>query len=197
MSYKHGSARYLDRLLQRPMHSQYNNIQTRFELSVDYVKIMDYLHNSPIGVRVMCDRGTLHKLLSQYLITDDFRMVVNDVDRLLEVTDDGGCDTRPNMSIPLQREIERQAGQNKSEPLQFNLRPAYDEKIDIWKLPWIVERLLGDVKGSSFVKSQLCEIMERCHAIEPQQRPTANEILQEFLRVQQLIVTSSLPPPPP
>ena len=191
MYYKHGSARYLDRRLRRSELSQYNNIQTRFQLSVDYVSIMDYLHNSPIGVRVMCDGGTLRKLLSQYLITDDFHMVVNDVDSLKEVTDDGGCDTRPNMSIPLQREIERQAGQNKSEPLKFKLRPAYDEKFDIWKLPWIVERLLGGVKGSSFVKSQLREIMERCHAIEPQQRPTASEVLQELLRVQQLIVTNS------
>ena len=192
MLYKHGSARYLDRLLQRPMHSHYyNNIQTRFQLSVDYVSIMDYLHNSPIGVRVMCDGGTLRKLLSQYLITDDFHLIVNDVDSLREVTDDGGCDTRPNISVALQREIERQGGQKKSEPLKFKLRPAYDEKIDIWKLPWIVERLLGDVKGSRFVKSQLREVMKRCHAIEPQQRPTANEILQEFLRVQQLIVTNS------
>ena len=139
----------------------------------------------------MCDGGTLHKLLSQYLITDDFHMVVNDVDSLKEVTDDGGCHTRPNVSRPLQREIERQGWQNKSEPLKFKLRPAYDEKIDIWKLPWIVERLLGGVKGSSFVKSQLREIMERCHAIEPQQRPTAKEVLQELLRVRQLIVTNS------
>ena len=116
---------------------------------------------------------------------------MNDLDSLREVTDDGGCDARLNMSIPLQREIERQGGQNNSEPLKFKLRPAYDEKIDIWKLPWIVERLLGDVKGSSFVKSQLREAMKRCHATEPQQRPTANEILQEFLRVQQLIVSNS------
>ena len=77
------------------------------------------------------------------------------------------------------------------EPLPFDLGPAYDEKIDIWKLPWIVERLLGGVKGSSFVKSQLREIMEWCHAIDSQQRPTANEILQELLRVQQLIVINS------
>ena len=72
MFYKHGSARYLDRLLQRPMHSHFNNIQTRLQLSVDYVRIMDYLHNIPIGVRVQCDGGTPHKLLSQYLITVTF-----------------------------------------------------------------------------------------------------------------------------
>ena len=101
MFYKHGSARYQDRILERPELFRYNNIQTRFQLSVDYFRIMDYLHNSPIGVRAQCDGGTPNKLLSQYLITDDFHMVVNDVDSLVEVTDDRGCDTRPNMSIPL------------------------------------------------------------------------------------------------
>ena len=45
---------------------------------------MDYLHNSPIGVRVMCDGPNLNRLLSQYLITDNFHMVVNDVDDLEE-----------------------------------------------------------------------------------------------------------------
>ena len=191
MYYKHGSARYLDRLLRRPELSQYNNIKTRLQLSVDYIKIIDYLHNSPIGVRVMCDGRELFRLLSQYLITDDFHMVVNDVDSLEEVTKDRGCEKRPNVSHSLEKEIERQRWQKGSKSLPFNFGPAYDEKIDIWKLPWIVESLLGGVKGSSFVKSQLREIMEWCHAIDPQQRPTAKEVLQELLRVQQLIVRNS------
>jgi len=139
----------------------------------------------------MCDGPNLNRLLSQYLITDDFHMVVNDVDDLEEVTKDRGCKKRPNVPHSVEKEIERQGWQKVSEPLPFDFGPAYDETIDIWKLPWIVEKLLSDVKGSSFVKSQLREIMEWCHAIDPQQRPTANEILQELLRVQQLIVTSS------
>ena len=188
--YKHGSALGLDWLLRQPELSQYNNIRTRLQLSVDYVRIMDYLHNSPIGVRVQCDGLSSRKLRSQYLITDDFHMVVNDVDSLEEVTKDGGCEKRPNVSRSVEKEIERQRWQKVSEPLPFHFGPAYDEKIDIWKLPWIVERLLGGVKGSSFVKSQLGEIMEWCHAIDPQHRPTAKEVLEELLRVQQLIVTN-------
>jgi len=139
----------------------------------------------------MCDGLTPPKLLAQYSITDDFHFIVNDIDELTNVTEKGGCQRRPEVSRPLQKEAERQGWQNRSELLQFNLRPAYDEKIDIWKLPWIVESLLGDVKGSSFVRSQLREAMEWCRAIDPQQRPSANEALQELLRVQQLIVTNS------
>ena len=191
MYYKHESARFLDRLLRNSQLSKYNNIHTRFQLSVDYVRIMDYLHHSPIGVRVQCDGASPHKLLSQYLITDDFHLIMNDMDSLVEVTKDGGCDRRPNVSRSSQLEVERQGWPSKSEPLKFNLYPAYDEKVEIWKIPWIVERLLDGVKGSDFAKGQLHEIMEKCHAINPQQRPTAGEVLHELLRVQQLIATNS------
>ena len=139
----------------------------------------------------MCDGVTLNKLLSQYLIPDAFHLIVNDVDKLTEVTENQGCEKRPNVSRALQREIELKGWQNESQPLRFNLRPTYDEKIDIWKLPWVVEKLLDSVKGSSFANNELREIMGRCHAIDPQQRPTANEVLQELLRVQKLIVTNS------
>lgn len=195
MYYKHGTLRFLDNLLRSRRHRlyKYDNIQTRFQLTVEYLKVLDYLHSSPIGVRVMCDSPYLDKLLDQYLITDDFHVVVNDVDGLEEVTEEGGCHKWQNVSFSskgqLTKELaERLGWPNESEPLPFHLRPVFDEKIDIWKIPWVVEKLLGKVKGSSFAKNELRKIMEKCHAINPQQRPTANEVLQELLRVQQLIV---------
>ena len=191
MYYKHGAPNTLNQLLQQPELSKFNNIQTRFQLAVDYVRIMNYLHNSPIGVRVMCGARNLDLLLSQYLITDDFHMIVNDVDNLREVTENGGCYQRPNVSRALQREIERRGWPKEGNPLKFELKNSYDEKIDIWKLPWVVEKLLDSVKGNSFANSELREIMAKCHAIDPQQRPDANEVLQELLRVQQLIVKNS------
>lgn len=194
MYYRHGTLRFLDKLLQRYELSKYNNIHTRFQLSVEYLKVLDYLHHSPIGVRVMCDSPFLDKLLDQYLITDDFRLVVNDVDGLEEVTGEGGCHKRAaNMSISSQLDIEQKGWPKESEPLQFQLRPVFDEKIDIWKIPWVLGKLLGRVKGSAFAKSQLREIMAKCHAIIPQHRPTANEVLQELLSVQQLIAKNFHP----
>ena len=184
MFYKYGSANNLNRLLNQRNLSQYNNIQTRLQLSVDYVKIMAFLHNSPIGVRVMCDTGNLRKLLSQYLITDDFHMVVNDLDRLSQVTKDGACQKNFQVSDPFERELQWRSRPNETEPPKFSWARKYDEKSDIWKLPWAVRKLLSNVKGSDFVKTQLREIMERCNAINPQLRPTANEVLQELLRVQ-------------
>ena len=169
----------------------FNNVHIRFQLSVDYLRVLDYLHNSPIGVRVMCDSPYLEKLLDQYLITDDFHLVVNDVDGLEEVTEEGGCHRKPNVSLSSQLAIERQGWPSESEPFEFQLRPVFDEKIDIWKIPWVVAKLLSDVKGSSFANRQLSEIMGKCHATDPQQRPTAKEVLQELLRVQKLILMNS------
>lgn len=169
----------------------FNNVHIRFQLSVDYLRVLDYLHNSPIGVRVMCDSPYLEKLLDQYLITDDFHLVVNDVDGLEEVTEEGGCHRTPNVSLSSQLAIERQGWPSESEPFEFQLRPVFDEKIDIWKIPWVVEKLLSDVKGSGFANRQLSEIMGKCHATDPQQRPTAKEVLQELMRVQKLILMNS------
>ena len=181
--YKHGSAKTLDRLLRQPTFSLYNNIQTRFQLLVDYVKIMNYMHNSPIGIRVMCDTGYLKKLLSQYLITDDFHLVVNDLDNTPDVRDKNGllCNSEKRKGSSAWFAPEQRW------PYKADLMPNNDEKIEIWRIPAIMQRLLGGVEGSSFVKSKLERVMKRCQATNPKQRPTANKLLQELLRVQQLI----------
>lgn len=185
--YKHGSANNLNRLLQKPEFSQYNNIQTRFQLIVDYVKIMNYLHNSPIGIRVMCDTATLRKLLMHYLITDDFHLVVNDLDYTLDAREENRilCGSRKELRSFVAPE--QRWPFNESVPLRSDLKPTYDEKVDIWKIPLVVERLLGRVNGSSFANSKLRIVMDKCRAANPQQRPTANEVLQKLLRVQRLI----------
>lgn len=185
--YKHGSANNLNRLLQKPEFSQYNNIQTRFQLIVDYVKIMNYLHNSPIGIRVICDTATLRRLLMQYLITDDFHLVVNDLDYTLDAREENRilCGSRKELRsfvAPAQR-----WPFNESVPFRSDLKPTYDEKVDIWKIPLVVERFLGRVNGSSFANRKLRIVMDKCRATNPQQRPTANEVLRKLLRVQRLI----------
>ncbi|KAJ7337125.1 hypothetical protein OS493_009977 [Desmophyllum pertusum] len=181
MFYKHGSLRRLDRLLKQPELSHYNNIRTRLQLSVDYVKIMSYLHNSPMGVLVMCDTVSLRKLLSQFLITDDFRLVVNDLDMALEVTQEKGI-----LCHKSEKELRPFEAPEQRWPI-FRKDLTHDEKVDIWKFPAVVEKLLDGVNGSSFAKSELRKMMETCRATNPEQRPTSNEVLQELLRIQQLI----------
>ena len=134
-----------------------------FQLSVDYVKIVNYMHNSSIGPLVMCYTPTLRKLLSQYLITDDFHLVVNDLDSTPQVTREKGilCNWQQTRQFfaPEQR--------------SGDLGSLYGEKIDILKIPAVVEKILDGVNESISVKSKLEKMMERCHATNPQQRPTA------------------------
>ena len=189
MYYKHGSGKTIDGLLQKPQFSQYNNLQTRFQLIVDYVKVMNYMHNSPVGTIVMCDTAKIGKALSQYLITDGFHLIVNDLDNTPQVREADGilCGHR-RATASNSWFLPEQRGLSESDSI-----PKTDEKIEIWRIPAVTERLLGKVEGSSFVKSKLEKVMTRCQATNPQQRPTANEVVQELLRVQQLI-TQNLSP---
>ena len=148
---------------------------------------MNYLHNSPIGIRVMCDTYFLKKLLSQYLITDDFHMVANDLDNTPDAGKGNGILCHDKKEERLSVAPEQRWPLNESVPFRLDLMPTYDQKVDIWKIPSVVESLLGDVDGSSFAKSKLRKMMGRCLATNPEQRPTANEVLQEFLRVQKFI----------
>ena len=179
MYYKHGSTKTVGRLLQKPEFSHLNNIQTRFQLLVDYVKIMNYMHNTSIGVLVMCDSGTLGKLLSQYLITGDFHLVVNDLDK--------ATDARQVDGILCNHKFAKEANSWFATEQRGLSESDTDEKIEIWRIPVIARKLISGVEGSSFVQSKLENVMTRCQAMNPQQRPTANEVVQELLGVQQLI----------
>ena len=49
---------------------------------LDFVRAIAYVHTHS---RVMCDSNDLLKMLSQFLITDDLRLILNDVDALPQV----------------------------------------------------------------------------------------------------------------
>ena len=188
MHYKHGSGKTIGNRLQEPQFSQYNNLQTRFQLIVDYVKVMNYLHNSPVGTIVMCDTANIRKALSQYLITDDFHLIVNDLDNTPRVGEADGilCGHRRATASnswfsPEQRGLSESGSKSKT-----------DEKIEIWRIPAVMELLLGNVDGSSLVKNEVEKVLTRCRATNPQQRPTAKEIVHELLRVQKLIMKKNL-----
>ncbi|KAK2818767.1 hypothetical protein Q5P01_024328 [Channa striata] len=80
-----GSLLNLDSVLAQEQHQKHNTWQVRLRLAMDYISILHYLHNSPAGRRVMCDSNSLEKTLSQFLLTTDFHLVVNDLDALPEV----------------------------------------------------------------------------------------------------------------
>lgn len=49
-------------------------------VSQDVVDAVAFLHDSPAGTRVMCDSNSPDKLLTQFLVTNNGRLLLNDID---------------------------------------------------------------------------------------------------------------------
>lgn len=181
-----GSLLNLDSVLAKEQHQQHNTWQMRLRLAIDYVSVLHYLHNSPVGRRVMCDSNSLEKTLSQFLLTNDFHLVVNDLDALPEVDPSRNllvkCGHReltgdfvaPEQLWPLR---------NNGKPFSDNIMPEYDEKTDIWKIPDVTWFLMGRVSGGDLVHFHLFQIHEGCKKKDPKFRPSALDVLKVYKSV--------------
>ncbi|KAM9307134.1 protein O-mannose kinase [Pholidichthys leucotaenia] len=186
-----GSLLNLDGVLAQDHYKKHNTWQMRLRLATDYVSILDYLHNSPAGRRVMCDSNSLEKTLSQFLLTSNFHLVVNDLDALPEADWSRGllvkCGHREltgDFVAPEQLWPFRNDGQ----PFSDHLMPGYDEKTDIWKIPDVTRFLMGRVPGGDLVHFHLFQIHEACKAEDPKLRPSASEALEMYKSVYSNIV---------
>jgi glycoprotein-mannosyl O6-kinase len=66
-------------------------------------------------------------------------------------------------------------------------QPMYDEKTDIWKFQELCEYFFSLLSNNTFPNQLLDDIHERCKNTDPDQRPTAEEVLQEYRQVMQLL----------
>ncbi|XP_064631116.1 protein O-mannose kinase-like [Lineus longissimus] len=180
------SAVQLEQTLQIPQHLQINNLTTRFQLCLDYAEILASLHNSSIGKRVMCDSNDLQKTLEQYLVTYDIRLIVNDLDALPEVKDGQGikCGHRQLTGDFVAPE---QLWPYPDVEFSDKDMSGYDEKIDIWKVPDICLFFIGDKRGTDVLKFHLHKIHTKCKNSNPKLRPSADDLLEEYMRVRKYI----------
>lgn len=181
-----GSLLNLDVVLSQERYLKHNTWQVRLRLAMDYVSILHYLHTSPIGCRVMCDSNSLEKTLSQFLMTNDLHLVVNDLDALPQVDKDNDvfvkCGHReligdfvaPEQLWPFAKD---------SKPFSDDLMPGYDEKTDIWKIPEVTQFIMGRVSGGDLVHFHLFQIHEECKNKDPTLRPTAQQVLNVYTSV--------------
>ncbi|CAJ1070968.1 protein O-mannose kinase [Xyrichtys novacula] len=184
-----GSLLNLEAILSQEQYLKHNTWQVRLRLATDYVSVLHFLHNSPAGQRVMCDSNSLEKTLSQFLLTSDLHLVVNDLDALPEVDGSRGqlvkCGHReltgdfvaPEQLWPLRDEV-----------FSDELMPPYDEKTDIWKIPDVTWFLMGRVPGGDLVHFHLFQIHEQCKKVDPKLRPSAQEVLQVYRSVYSTMV---------
>ncbi|XP_017289495.1 protein O-mannose kinase isoform X2 [Kryptolebias marmoratus] len=187
----HGSLLNLEDVLVQPQHQQHNTWQVRLRLAIEYVAILHYLHNSPAGRRVMCDSNSLEKTLSQFLLTNDFHVVVNDLDALPEVNRStsllvkcGHRELTGDFVAPEQLWPFRSSGQ----PFSDGVMPAYDEKTDIWKIPSVTQFLMGRTPETELVHFHLFQIHKQCKEEDPKLRPSALDVLKVYKSVYSTMV---------
>ncbi|KAJ9595412.1 hypothetical protein L9F63_013396 [Diploptera punctata] len=169
-----------------------STIQMRLTLCLNYALILQYLHNSPIGTRVMCDSNDISKLLSQFLITEHMELLLNDVDALPEVN------LKMNQSIKCgHRElIGTFVAPEQLWPFLHEFHdeemPGYDEKTDIWKAASVCDYFLGNISGSDVVRYNLFSVHKLCKSIKPEMRPSAADLVMEYQRVLDEIQSNDL-----
>ncbi|KAM3938421.1 protein O-mannose kinase isoform 1-T6 [Leptodactylus fuscus] len=185
-----GSLKNLDNVFDLPKYKNFNTWQNRLGLAIDYVSIIRYLHNSPLGVLVMCDSNDLDKVLSQYLLTSDFHLVANDLDALPLVDKEKGvlikCGPREITGDFVAPEQLWPYGFDKE--FSNDLMPPYDEKTDIWKIPAVTDYILGHVEGSDIVRFHLFDIHAECKKKNPTERPSAQTVLDTYKRIMTLLM---------
>ena len=169
-------------MLRERNFSDSKSLEIRLQIVTDYLKIVNFLHSNEHGPRVMCDSNDLKKTLSQYLITDDFHIVLGDLDALPIVRKSSKetikCGHRQLFGSFVAPE---QLWPFAVEPFDDEKMPGYDEKTDIWKIPDIVYYLLGESALAENIKFRLFNLLKRCKSLVPRKRPTAQEILSNFL----------------
>ncbi|XP_059821313.1 protein O-mannose kinase isoform X2 [Hypanus sabinus] len=174
-------------------HREFDTWEVRFHLALEYVNFLHYLHNSPLGTRVMCDSNDLTKTLSQYLLTTNLHVIANDLDALPLVNRSAGvlikCGTRqlhgdfvaPEQLWPFGDKL----------PFSDDLMPPYDEKTDIWKVPDVTDFLLGQVGGSDVVRLHLFQLHQDCKKNKPQLRPSILNVVKTYKAVYDSLIQES------
>ena len=169
------------------LNKAFNNVLTRFQLCIDFVRILTVFHSGQGGkVYAHCDANTEDILLQQYLLTDDFRLVIGDVDALASfeirngVTKRGKCSTESGRLYVFPFNAPEQNVNHSS-----YMRP-YDEKIDIWKIPDVCKRFLKTEDLPN-----LKTIHEKCKSQDPNKRPTAFNVLKWYENVYQMLINTS------
>uniref|UniRef100_A0A023FE99 Protein kinase domain-containing protein n=1 Tax=Amblyomma cajennense TaxID=34607 RepID=A0A023FE99_AMBCJ len=152
----------------------YNTLFRRFSLCLSYVTILEYLHSHN---RVMCDSNTLLKTLSQYLVHPDLTLRVNDLDALPYATRNemAACGSPPLHGDLLAPE------QHGSMPHESLCNTA----CDIWKIPDVCLWFLGRTREAESFKFHLFSVHRQCKLRQPDQRPSATEVLRDYHRIWQ------------
>ena len=145
--------------------------------------MLQFFHTQPDGSYVMCDSNNLRRLLKQILVRNDFQLVANDLD------DFPLANRAKNVTIKCKTPVIRNkfAAPEQRWKAMDEVVPGYDEKADIWKIPDVCEFFTSTpgatTPGYEALHNQLVGIHGLCKRITSSERPSAEQVLQEYLRV--------------
>lgn len=167
-------------LLLREKFQERDSLLQRFVMCIEFVQILNILHSHYTGPRVLCDANYPQKALSQFLLSNNLSLILNDMDALPRVDRQSGqlvkCGHRE-----LQGEyVAPEQRWNFDREFDDSAMPHYDEKIDIWKIPDVCNFIIGDTPGASKIQLHLFNIHSKCKQTEPSKRPTAHEVLMFY-----------------
>ena len=178
-----GIANHLDQVFSRDPAC--NTCKVKFNLILGYLHILSRLHANNA---VLCNSRTLDNLVSQFLITEEFNLVLATLDNLQ--SDANGtvlCHQSEQAGDFVAPEQRWPYGSVKI----FNPKeqPGSDKKSDIWKVPDMVTFVLTD--SCALVSDYLQATHLLCKSSDPQARPTADQLLVEYKSVQKLLFEST------
>ncbi|XP_076063422.1 protein O-mannose kinase-like [Oratosquilla oratoria] len=157
------------------------DLEKLFRLCIDYVHILKVLHDYPKGPVVMCDSSTLDKTLEQYLVTNEFRLVLNDLDSLHQVEGDGIVCGHKQLAGDFVAPEQLWPYEDK-EYDEFQM-PQYCEKVDIWKIPRVCNYILSFSRDRQWLEYHLFKIHKKCRERNPSLRPSATDVLEFYEKV--------------
>ena len=178
-------ARDLEKRLQE--YPLYNNLKTRMQLCISFVDILRALHSGYDGkIYVQCDAGSLLKLAGQFLLTEDFHLVLSDVDSMEAIELNGKIRKLIKCTVwgelkgyfPAPEQLWPYKGHFKASKM-----PLYDEKVEIWKIPDMCLYFLGDDASSLKLMQSLKPIHKRCKSRDSRKRPSAEEVHKAYVTI--------------
>ena len=194
-----GSASYLDTILSSKTGCE--NKIVRFKLAMDYIKILFHLHSKHKIVNrevhfVLCNSHSLSLLLSQFLVTSDFELVLGALDNLSQVDSGADHDKKDKVLCSLNElsgdfiAPEQEWPHQSSKVFNPTLQPGYTEKADIWKIPDVTRAIMGKEYHDTNIFDLLQVVHRACKATEPSRRPTAEQVLYEYQFAWKLLTLS-------
>ena len=176
-----GTAANIHQVLSKKTFKSYDTLKTRFGLCLHYSAVLAFLHNSPLGTRVMCDSNDLQKTLDQFLLTPDLSIIVNDLDALPLVNHTSGVGVKcGHRQLYGEFVAPEQLWPYDDRDFNDTEMPLYDEKTDVWKIPDVCNFFIGDVSGSDVLRLHLFKIHAECKRLKATDRPTSHAVFEQY-----------------